>query len=371
MLLINSAQHKPENSITIAQSELSKAKRTVVRDFLNIMKDYGFYKESEWNKSENIYRFPNGSYIEFIGLDSSDIGKGFRRNILYINEANRSGITLETFIQLSTRCKITYVDYNPDSVFFIDTDVLTQPNSEQLILTHLDNEYLPEQERKSILNYAIKAYHDPNGDIYDINNIKSRYWSNKHIVYCLGLTGKLDSTIYTDWEIVDSIPEDCTLLGTGLDFGFVSDPSASVIVYETGGELYVDELFFEKELNIGDMSKYFKEVIYGTIYADSAEPRSINELRRYGLRVVGAKKGQGSVVDGIQLLQSRKINITRKSHNLIKAIQNYKWITDDAGNNLPKPDHKFSDIMDALRYLAIMKLSHNQETTTDKKYSII
>jgi phage terminase large subunit len=370
MLLINSAQHKPGRSITVAQSELSKAKRTVVRDFIAIMKNLEFYDSNEWNKSENIYRFDNGSYIEFIGLDSTDIGKGFRRDILYINEANRPGITLETFIQLQSRCKITFVDYNPDALFWVDTDVLTEENAEQLILTHEDNEELPTQERTAILSYAIRGYHNPNGDITDPNNIKSSFWANKHIVYCLGLTGKLDNTIYTDWEIYDSIPEEATLLGTGLDFGFVSDESASVIVYKLNDDIIIDELFFEKGLTISSMATIFKSVTPGMIYADAAEPRSINELHRYGLRVVGAKKGAGSVLDGIKLLQAKHMIVTRRSKNVIKALENYKWLVDDAGNSIPKPNHNYSDILDALRYLAIMKLRHNV-STSEKKYSII
>ena len=370
MLLINSAQHKPGRTITIAQSELSKAKRTVVRDFVAIMKGLEFYQENEWNRSENIYRFNNGSTIEFIGLDTTDIGKGFRRDILYVNEANRPGITLETFIQLQSRCKITFVDYNPDAIFWVDTDVLNQPNAEFITLTHLDNEFLPKQERDVILSYAIRAYHDPNGNIYDPNNVKSNYWHNKNIVYCLGLTGKLDNTIYTDWEIMDSIPEDATLLGTGLDFGFVSDESASVIVYKYNDDIVIDELFFEKGLTISAMATIFKSTTPGMIYADAAEPRSINELHRYGLRVVGAKKGAGSVLDGIKLLQAKHMIVTRRSANVIKALENYKWMVDDAGNSIPKPNHNYSDILDALRYLAIMKLRHNIETS-DKKYSII
>lgn len=371
MLLINSAIHNKDRSITIAQNELSKARRTVIRDFVKIMKSFEFYKESEWNKSESIYRFSNGSYIEFMGLDSSDIGKGFRRDILYINECNKPGITLDTFIQLQSRCNITYVDFNPDNVFWIHTDVIKNPNADFIILTYLDNEFVPKGELDAILSYKEKGFYNPDGDILNPDNVKSKYWSNKWIVYGLGLPGTIDGSIYSDWEIVQSIPEEAELIGSGLDFGYSQDPSACVRVYRYNNDIIVDEVLYMKGLGISDMSVILKESNTGVIYCDSADPRSIAELRKYGIRALPAKKGSGSVLAGIELLRSKHMLITSHSKNLIVALKNYSWDVDKDGNSINKPSHLHSDIVDALRYLAISKLSHHIPDKEEKKYSII
>jgi len=370
MLMINHAQHNPSKEMTIFQYEKSKMKKTVMNDFIKIMKSLGFYDDNEWNRTESIYRFSNGSYIEFAGLDSSDVGKGFRRDVIYFNELNRGRITLDTFTQLQSRCAITYADYNPDEAFWVHTDVMKDDNAEMIILTFEDNEHLPKSERESILKYKEKGYHNHDGDINDENNIKSKYWANKWVVYGLGLPGKLDGSIYTDWVITDSIPEDAELIGTGLDFGFTNDPSAAVTVYKYNNELIVNEILFQKGLSISEIAKRLKESPKtGIVYCDSAEPRSIAELNKYGIRAIGVKKGKGSVIAGIDILREFTILPTKGSKNLIIALKNYSWIVDSNGDTINKPSHLYSDILDALRYLAVMKLGF--KNTTENRYCII
>ncbi|MCK4521626.1 MAG: phage terminase large subunit [Nanoarchaeota archaeon] len=364
MLLINHAQHNRNKSITVFQYERSKMKKTVVRDFIKIMQSLGFYVGVEWNKTESVYTFPTGSYIEFLGLDEADVGKGFRRDIIYFNELNRGRITLDTFVQLQSRCTITYADYNPDERFWLHTDILKNDNVDFIRVTYLDNEYIPKGELKAILDYRAKGFHDPNGSLTDEANIKSSYWANKWIVYGLGMPGKMDGTIYSDWEVIDSIPPEAKLIGAGLDFGYSQDPTAVVIVYKYNDDIVVDEVLFRKGLGISEIANSLKGLKTGTIYCDSADPRSIAELKRYGIPAVGVRKGRGSVIAGVELLQSKHMLITKRSVNLIKALGHYSWSTDREGNKLNKPNHLWSDILDALRYLAISKLRHSNEATT-------
>lgn len=368
MLMINHAQHNPGKEMTIFQYEKSKMNKTVMRDFIKIMKSLEFYKENEWNRTESIYKFDNGSYIEFAGLDAADVGKGFRRDVIYFNELNRGKITLDTFTQLQSRCTITYADYNPDEAFWVHTDVIKEDNAEMIILTFEDNEELPKSERDSILKYKEKGYHNPDGDINDEKNIKSKYWSNKWVVYGLGLPGKLDGSIYSDWEITDSIPEEAELIGTGLDFGYSNDPTAAVTVYKYNNELIVNEILFKKGLAISEIAKALKQYTTGIVYCDSAEPRSIAELQRYGIKAYGVKKGKGSVIAGIDILREFTILVTKGSKNLIIALKNYSWLVDSSGDTINKPSHLYSDILDALRYLAIMKLGHKK--VTENRYAI-
>lgn len=367
MLLINHAQHNENKEITIFQYEKSKMKKTVMRDFIKIMKDLEFFKENEWNRTESVYTFSNGSYIEFTGLDSADIGKGFRRDVIYFNELNRGKITLDTFTQLQSRCGITYADYNPDEAFWVHTDVMKDDNAEMIILTFDDNEGLPESERDSILKYKEKGFIDPEGDLKDEDNIKSKYWANKWIVYGLGLPGQLDGSIYTDWEIIDKIPEEATLIGSGLDFGYSNDPTAVVTVYKYNDEIVANEILFKKGLAISEIAKHLKQFKTGPIYCDSAEPRSIAELQKYGVRAIPVKKGRGSVVEGIDILREKTILVTKGSSNLITGLKNYSWLKDSEGKSINKPSHLYSDIMDALRYLAVMKLGKKSEAS----YAII
>jgi len=155
-------------------------KRTVVRDFLNILKDWNMYELGNWNKSENIYTFPDNSFVEFLGLDMHDVGKGMRRDVVYFNEANK--IKLDAYIQVASRSKINLIDFNPDSLFW-GHDLINDNNFVQLDFTH--NEYLPKEEVESILEYKKKGYNED-------GTVKNEYWGNRWNVYGLGNVGSVN-----------------------------------------------------------------------------------------------------------------------------------------------------------------------------------
>jgi len=203
--------------VSVISSELSKMKRTVIRDYKKIAKDWGALRNDDFNRSESKHEYPNDSYIDFLGADVNDIGKGFRRDIVYINEADKMDI--DTAVQFISRAGLTIIDYNPDSLFWGD-DYINENNF--LTLTFEDNEYLPKSEVDSILDYKAKGFHNPNLPfelLFKEENVKSSYWSNKWRVYGLGMVGSLDGVVFDNWEQIDEIPSEARLLGYGLDFG--------------------------------------------------------------------------------------------------------------------------------------------------------
>ena len=343
-----------DKEATVLSSELSKMKRTVIRDYKKICKDWGVINdESDFNKSESKHEYKNDSYLDFLGADVTDVGKGFRRDILYINEADKMDI--ETAIQFISRAKLTIIDYNPDSLFWGD-DFINENNF--ITLTFEDNEYLSESEAKSILEYKQKGFHNPDLPfdlLFKEENIKSKYWANKWKVYGLGLVGALDGVVFDDWKECDSVPLGAELLGIGLDFGF-NHPSAATKVFRFNGDLYLDEILYQTGLQNSDIIRILKEngVTKGmTIVADSAEPKSINELKMAGLTVEPADKGGDSVRNSTDTLKQFKIFITRRSLNVKKEFSNCKWSKLKSG----EPEDLNNHSIDGVRYVALNKIN--------------
>jgi len=347
-LIIQALLVSPKEA-TVLSSELSKMKRTSIMDYKKICTDWGVFKsQNDYNRSESKHEYPNGSYLDFLGADVTDVGKGFRRDILYINEANK--MPLDTAVQFISRCDLTLIDWNPDSVFWGD-DYINENNC--ITLTFDDNEYLGRSERKSILGYKTKGFHKPDlefNKLFEESNIKSNYWANRWRVYGLGLVGQVEGAVYKDWKVLDSLPDGVRLLGTGLDFGFTNDPTAAIDVYKWNDAYILDEVLYRKGLHNNEIYDLLKDK--RNVYADSAEPKSISELRRYGLGVRGAVKGRDSIMFGVQILQSHKIFVTSQSTNLIEEMGKYSFEKDKRGQTTNKPADTFNHCMDAARYAA-------------------
>ena len=349
-LIIQSLATK-EKEATVLSSELSKMKRTVIRDYKKICKDWGTLKnEHDFNKSESKHDYFNGSYLDFLGADVNDVGKGFRRDILYINEADKMDV--DTAVQFISRAGLTIIDYNPDALFWGD-EYINENNF--LTLTFQDNEYLPESEVKSILDYKIKGFFNQDSkDLFNVNNIRNRYWANKWKVYGCGLVGSLDGVVFDNWEVIDGIPEGARLLGIGLDFGYSNDPSAAVEVYKYNDKRILNEVFYRTGMLNGEIAKSLPKNTF--IYADSAEPKSIEEIRRTGVNIMPVKKGADSIVFGIQTMQTQSYLITSKSTNVINEFQKYTWIKDKSGIVKNKPIDKHNHAIDAIRYHEMMDI---------------
>tara|TARA_R110002020_G_scaffold398123_2_gene608195 strand:+ start:1072 stop:2286 length:1215 start_codon:yes stop_codon:yes gene_type:complete len=349
-LIIQSLISK-EKEATVLSSELSKMKRTVIRDYKKICKDWGTLKnEHDFNKSESKHDYFNGSYLDFLGADVNDVGKGFRRDILYINEADKMDV--DTAVQFISRAGLTIIDYNPDALFWGD-DYINENNF--ITLTFEDNEYLPDSEVQSILDYKTKGFFDQDAkDLFNVNNIRNRYWANKWKVYGCGLVGSLDGVVFDNWEVVDGIPEGARLLGIGLDFGYSNDPSAAVEVYKYNDKRILNEVFYRTGMLNGEIAKSLPKNTF--IYADSAEPKSIEEIRRHGINIMPVKKGADSIIFGIQTMQTQSYLITSKSTNVINEFQKYTWIKDKSGVVKNKPIDKYNHTIDAVRYHEMMDI---------------
>jgi len=332
-ILIDTAQSDKTPTLTSVVSEsFPHLKRGAMRDFLNIMKEQDYYQDSAWNRTDYIYTFETGSRIEFFSADQSDKVRGPRRQRLFINEANN--IPFETFEQLEVRTSdIIYMDWNPVSEFWYYTDLKPARGEEieEITLTYKDNEALSEQIVKSI-----EARKDRRG-----------WWR----VFGLGLLGEAEGKIYREWRIIDKIPHEARLEGYGLDFGYSLDPTAIVAVYYYNGGYIFDEITWQKGLSNKEIADILKNEEARIVVADSAEPKSIDEIKSYGVNMLPAVKGKDSVRYGIAIVQDQRVSITKPSLHLIKEYRNYLWAKDRDGKITQQPEKGYDHCLDAVRYL--------------------
>lgn len=333
LYLIAKAQSDKVPTITSVVSEsFPHLRRGAIRDFLNIMQEHGYYNDDRWSKTDFTYEFETGSKLEFFSADQPAKVRGPRRDRLFCNEVNN--IAQESWDQLLIRTKeFAIADWNPVSEFFMYTDYIgVREDVDFIILTYKDNEALSE-------------------DI--VREIESRKGNkNWWAVYGLGQLGEAEGRIYNDWKIVDIIPHEARLERRGLDFGYTNDPTAVVDIYYYNGGYILDERVYRKGLSnkqIADMINNL-ENLQSLVIADSAEPKSIDELRLYGIGVLPAQKGPGSILQGIQYVQDQKISVTKRSINLLKEYRNYLWQTDKEGRIINEPEGGFDHALDAVRY---------------------
>lgn len=333
LALITFAQSDKKPTLTSIVSEsIPHLKRGAMRDFKSILKGHNYWKDSLWNATDSIYTFETGSQIEFFSSDNGDKLRGARRDRLFINEANN--VTFDAFEQLEVRTKeFIFLDWNPTVEFWFYTDVLnTRTDVEHIILTYKDNEALSADIVASI----------------EQRKTRKGWWQ----VYGLGQLGEVEGKIYKDWAIIDSIPHEARLERRGLDFGFSNDPTVIIDIYRYNGGFIVDERLYQTGMHNKPIADFIKnlESPQTLVIADSAEPKSIDEIRLHGVNIIGAIKGQGSVKQGIDFVQDQRISVTQQSVNVIRCYRNYLWKTDKDGKILNEPEHAFSDPMDAIRY---------------------
>lgn len=348
LLLINAAQSDTVATLTSIVSEsFPHLKRGVMRDFLSIMQQHNYYVDSRWNRTDFIYTFETGSKIEFFSADQPDKVRGPRRDRLFINEANN--IPYLTFDQLEVRTKdMVYLDWNPTTEFWYYDKVAARDDAEHVIVTYRDNE---------ALDPAIVASIEQRKD--------NREWWR---VYGEGLLGEVETRIYKGWQIIDEIPFEARLERYGLDFGYTNDPSALIALYYYNGGYIVDEVAYQKGLSNKQLADILGNNKAQIVIADSAEPKSIDEIRVHGVAILPSKKGKGSVNQGIQYVQGQNISVTKRSVNIIKEYRNYVWITDKDGIILNEPDHLYSHSMDAIRY-ALASIRNPDQVTAHVHYS--
>jgi len=343
MYLIAKAQKDTVPTLTSVVAEsFPHLRRGAMRDFELILKAHDYWKDALWDKTNSIYTFENNSKIEFFSADQGDKLRGARRDRLFINEANN--VAFEAFEQLEVRTKdFIYLDWNPSSEYWFYTEVLNKRTDvEHIILTYLDND---------ALDPAIVA---------SIEQRKGRkgWWQ----VYGLGQLGEVEGKIYKGWEIIDEIPKEARLLRYGLDFGYSNDPTSIVAILKYNDAYILEEICFQKEMSNRQIAETILSAGKSLVIADSAEPKSIDEIATYGINIIGANKGPGSVSNGIQFVQDQKIMVTKRSINIIKEYRNYLWVTDKDGKILNEPEHTYSHSMDAIRYGIAYNIVSTQNT---------
>jgi phage terminase large subunit len=329
MVLIDYAQSTKNELISVVSETFPHLKRGAIRDFTSIMEDRGYWEPKGWNKTDCIYTFPTGSKIEFFSADQPGKVRGPRRDVLFINEANN--ISYDIFTQLEVRTnKIVWLDWNPVSEFWFYTDVRPTQDVDFITLTYEDNEGLDPRVKQAI----------------ESRKANEGWWR----VYGLGLLGEAKGRIYTDWEQLDDIPHEARLERYGLDFGYTNDPSAIVAIYYYNGGYVLDEVMYEYGQTNRQIADVLNNLPRALVIADSAEPKSIDEIKSYGVNILGAIKGQGSVLQGIQYVQDQRISVTKRSVNLLKEYRNYLWQTDRDGKVINEPTNVNDHLLDAVRY---------------------
>jgi len=345
LILIDIAQSTKNKLISVVSESFPHLRRGAIRDFLNIMQEQNYYKDEFWSRTDFIYTFETGSKIEFFSTDQPGKVRGPRRNILFINEANN--INYETYTQLVIRTdEVIFVDYNPVASFFIHEEIIPKLEHDFLILTYKDNEALPETVVKEL----------------ESRQSNKGFWD----VYGLGQLGTSEGRIYTDWKTIDEVPHEARLVRYGLDFGYTNDPTASVGIYQWNNAFIVDEVIYQKGLSNRQIADVFLTMPRALIIADSAEPKSIDEIKGYGLSVLPSMKGAGSVNQGIQYVQNQRIFITKRSVNALKEYRNYLWLIDKNGKVVNEPSPIWNHAMDSVRYsLESLKATAPRPPQTD------
>ena len=347
LILIAMAQSDKKKTLTSIVSEsFPHLRRGAERDFLNIMKEHQYFKDNRWDRTNHIYTFETGSQIEFFSVDQSEKVRGARRDRLFINEVNN--VKLMAFEELEVRTKeLIYLDYNPTNEFWLFTEIIpNRTDTEKIILTYLDNEALSKEIVDSI----------------EQRKNRKDWWK----VYGMGLLGVIQGRIYKDWKIIDEIAHEAKLVRRGMDFGYSNDPTTIIDIYEYNGGIVLDEIVYRKGLSNKQIVDYIQaqkedDVL---VVADSAEPKSIDEIKSYDIPIVPFSKGKDSVRNGIQFIQEKKISVTKRSINIIREYRNYLWETDKDGAYItpPIPEHEFSHSMDAIRYGLAYNVSYEEPT---------
>ena len=334
-------------TITIARKTFPSLRASVLRDFIAVLEGQDWYHPNLHNKSENTYHL-FGNLVEFISIDQPAKVRGRKRNILFVNEATE--LTREDWRQLILRTTDrAIIDYNPaDEFHWIYDDLIPREDAEFFQTTYLDNPYL---EPEVI------------AEIERLRETDENYWR----IYGLGMRGVSQNVIFPAWEVSEIDPA-AKLVGVGLDWGFTNDPTAVVAVYKLDHHLYLDELFYRTQMTNPDLVRELNEVLpdRAEIIADSAEPKSIEELHRHGFNIKPSKKGPDSIRLGIDVMKRHVLHITPRSLNLTKEMRNYKWMTDKNERQLNQPLDAMNHAIDAVRYVCLNKLT----TSLSGKYHI-
>jgi phage terminase large subunit len=328
--LIARAMQGERLKITIARKSYTWLQNSVLQDFFDLLHAYGLYNPAAYHKTNHTYML-NGTRFWFVGLSESQKLRGCKQDIFWLNEANEC--SLDNFRQAIFRTPGQVIlDYNPSARHhWIYDDVLMRPDCVFIQSTYLDNPFL-EQELVS----EIEAMEETSPD----------YW----LVFGLGQRGGSVELILPTYKMVNQLPQGTTT-AYGIDFGF-NNPTALVRADYRDGELYLTECIYQSHLTLAQLIAKMQELNipqHHPIYADSARPEYIQELKAAGFNTHAATK---FVAEGLDRMRRCRLFVQTGSKNLTKELNNYCWMRDANGNLLDKPIKFMDHAIDAARYAA-------------------
>ena len=346
----------PGSRHLIARLRFAHAKTAIWLDTMpTIINLMGLGKIAKWNQTDH-YIDINGSEIWIDGLDDKDrvdkiLGREYAT--IYFNEMSQIGYGTITTVLTRLAQKVeglknkAYFDCNPPSKHHW---------SYKQFIEGID----PETGEK--LSNADKYAYLRMNPADNMENLPEDYIDmlehlpeDKKRRFLLGEYGDSVGAIFKNCDIIDEIPEEVkrhSRRSPGLDFGFSVDPAALLDIYINGDDVYIHELLYERELTNQQIARKMKifKIDKELTQADSAEPKSIHELKMAGVRCIGVQKGADSIRAGIDWLLGKKLHVTRQSANTLIELQEYVWSQDKDGNFEPKPVDDYNHAMDALRY---------------------
>ncbi len=341
----------PKTTVSICRATLPSLKGSVLRDFIEILQRIGEYNDKCYNKTDLIYTFPNGSWVEFFSCDNETKLRGRKRKILFVNEANELKYLEWQQLQLRTT-QFSIIDYNPS---FSDEhwicDVNRDPRTYHFISTYKDNPFLEQKV------------------IDEIESLKRKNFSLWQI-YGLGQPAQVEGLVFRNVEVVERIPESGYRRRRflGMDFGYTNDPTAivDVIIEEESKTLYIDELCYRTAMLTSDIVGELKPQGQVKVISESADPRLVQEIYRAGINIHPVVKYQGSVEAGLTKMQEYKIVITKRSPNVIKEFRNYTYSQDKEGKWLNTPIDVWNHAIDAIRYVVMSEILGGQRKPIDR-----
>jgi len=352
ILITDAATHSNED-ITVVAETVPAIKEGALKIFKDIMQTSGRWSDTHYNATERIYTFRNGSKIRFTAYDSVGKAKAAgKRKKLFLNEANYISFHIAWELIIRTDGDV-WIDYNPDATFWVHDEMISQPDTDFIVLTYRDNETVTQAKLGEFDIARQKALH-------------SKYWENWCRVYLDGEMGRAEGLIYQDWSIIDGIPPEATFIAHGLDFGYTNNPSCLASAYKYNDEPIFHEEFYETGLRNINIAEKILAIQKGYTWADQAEPKSIDEISLRGVQIRAAKKGADSVRYRIDLIQQRHFYVTSSSLNLIKELRRYRWKEDKDGNFLDQPEKVMDHGMDAIGYIAMENFSALQTTSRSR-----
>ncbi len=333
--LIQLALRTPDTGISVVRATLPSVKRTVYRDFEDIMHRLGLFDRRRFNKTELIYRFGNGSWIEFFSVENEQKVRGAKRSILFVNEANE--LLEASWVQLMLRTtRLAIIDYNPSfsEEHWISASINRDETTAFFKTTYRDNPFL---ER------------------HVIENIESLRGKNENLwrIYGLGEQAVVEGLIFPGVELIPQFPARCERQYVGVDFGYANDPTAIIRVGIEGESLYLEELAYATHMLTADIIRELKRVADLPVISESADPRLVDEIRRAGIRIRAVRKYRGSIEAGIQTMQGMALRAAQGSVNLIKELRSYTYERDREGNFTNSPIDAYNHALDAVRYVVM------------------